>query len=400
MKVNVKGHLRDLWAFRGLVGQRKKRFKKASAAPVRPAPVNQLAASLHPGNQYVRIAEIRDETRTTRTFRLTPDAEAGTKALAHFRAGQYLSFKVQVDGASITRPYSISSAPFEAGEFYEITLKKEPGGFMSEHVWQNWQVGTRLRCSGPCGEFYYEPLRDAPRLVGLAGGSGVTPFRSLARAIAHGDLDAQLLLLYGSSAEDDIIFYDELKELELKATGKFKVVHVLSCEEVSLAGCEQGFITAELVRQYADVQNSSFFVCGPPAMYEFVEKELAGLDLPRKRVRRELYGVVKDVTRLPGYPAQAAGQTFQLTVHVGGASLTVPAQAAETVLVALERANLRPPSQCRSGECGFCRARLISGEVFVSPEGDGRRAADKQYGYIHPCASFPLGDLEIEVPRE
>ncbi|NLC67374.1 MAG: 2Fe-2S iron-sulfur cluster binding domain-containing protein, partial [Clostridiaceae bacterium] len=58
------------------------------------------------------------------------------------------------------------------------------------------------------------------------------------------------------------------------------------------------------------------------------------------------------------------------------------------------------PARCRSGACGVCRSLLISGDVFVPEHVDGRRFADKQYGYIYPCCSFPLSDLEIVVPRE
>ena len=193
--------------------------------------------------------------------------------MAYFRAGQYLSLKVEVNGVRVTRPYSISSAPFEAldsGGFYEITVRKQPDGFLTTHIWDNWRVGTKVRSSGPCGLFYHEPLRDSGKLVGLAGGSGIAPFRSMARAIVQGELDAELLLLYGSSDEDDIVFHRELTELEQKAPDKIRVVHVLSCEEVSMEGCERGFITADLIRKHADVGNSSFFVCGPQAMYEFV----------------------------------------------------------------------------------------------------------------------------------
>ena len=87
-------------------------------------------------------------------------------------------------------------------------------------------------------------------------------------------------------------------------------------------------------------------------------------------------------------------------VIIGDVSAEIPARATETVLVALERANLTPPSQCRSGECGFCRAQLVSGEVYVSPENDGRRATDVRIGYVHPCASYPLTDIEVVVPRD
>jgi len=402
MKVSVRGHLFDLLAFSGLPKRRQKQIAKAPARPVPVHPVNVLAQQVHPDKLHLVVTGVKDETKTSKTFRLAPEPGSVTKALPPFRAGQYLSLKVAVNGASITRPYSISSAPFEAlgpDGFYEVTVKRVSDGFLTPYMWDNWQAGMRVESSAPAGFFYHEPLRDACQVVGLAGGSGITPFRAMAREVVHGGLDAELLVLYGSSDEGDILFHDELKMLEAQSAGKVRVVHVLSCAEVALAGCEQGFITADIVRRYADVGNSSFFVCGPQVMYEFVAGELARLNLPRRRVRWEAFGQVKDIARYPGFPAEAAGKTFALQVHINETHAEIPARATETVLVAMERANLAAPSQCRSGECGFCRSLLLSGEVFVVPESDGRRAADKEFGYFHPCSSYPLSDLEVKVPQ-
>ena len=63
-------------------------------------------------------------------------------------------------------------------------------------------------------------------------------------------------------------------------------------------------------------------------------------------------------------------------------------------------AGIRAPSRCRSGECGWCRSKLVSGEVFVPEESDERRWADREYGYIHPYCSFPVSDLSLDVPGE
>ena len=207
LKVRVRGSILDLLAFRGLPGKRRKRFARASAGPLPVHPVNELARQIHPSRLHLAVTGIRDETKTTRTFRLAPGSETGS--LPCFRAGQYLSLKANVDGARISRPYSISSAPFEASGpdgFYEITIRRVEGGFYTDHIWGTWQVGTEVESSGPIGLFYHEALRDSRKIVGLAGGSGVTPFRSMAREIVHGDLDAELLLLYGSSDEEDILF--------------------------------------------------------------------------------------------------------------------------------------------------------------------------------------------------
>lgn len=402
MKINVKGTIRDLLAFQRLVPTRRKRFAQASAQPLGLGPVNRLAQGLHPTCQNLVLTHVRNETKTTKTFRLIPDPDSNTRELAYFRSGQYLSLKIELNQIRITRPYSISSAPYEAlgaNGFYEITIRRKEDGFFTPYLWDNWGVGTKIESSGPTGQFYYEPMRDEPKIVGLAGGSGITPFCSMAKEIVYGDLDTELLLIYGSSDVDDIPFYELLQEIEGKAAGKIQIVHVQSCEEIPLAGCEQGFITAKLIKKYADIDTSTFFICGPQAMYEFVVQELATFDLPIKRIRQEVYGEARDIMHAPGFPQDVVNNLFQLKVNIGNVTTEIPAQATETVLVAMERAGLMPPSQCRSGECGVCHSLLITGEVYVHPDCDGRRVADRRFGYIHPCSSYPITDLEISVPR-
>jgi len=401
MKIKVKGRIRDLLAFRRLVPERQKRFASAPVLSRGAAPINQTAKQLHPTRQNLVVSQVRQETPTTRTFRLTADSVSGTSSLAPFRAGQYLSLKLELDGSTITRPYSISSAPFEAAGadgYYEITIRKNEDGFLTPRIWENWSAGTRIVSSEPTGLFYHEPLRDGRKLVGLAGGSGIAPFCSMAKEIVLGSMDASLLLLYGSVSREDIVFCDILSGLENEAPEKIRTVHVLSSGE-NAEGFEQGFITADLIRKTADVENSTFFICGPQAMYDFVFKELAQLNLPQRRIRSEVYGSTVHIEQAPGYPREVVGQTFNLKVHIGGVTADITAAAGESLLVAMERAGLAPPSSCRSGECGWCHSRLVSGEVYVHPERDGRRAADKKYGWIHPCSSYPLTDLEISVPR-
>jgi ferredoxin-NADP reductase/ferredoxin len=396
----IKSPSRDLFAFTKLVPERKKRIERASSEPITSDPMNELANKIHPKKQYLVIKKIKDETKTTKTFTLVPEPNSFTKELAYFRAGQYLSFKVNVNGVSITRPYSISSSPTEVLKgFYEITMKKTEGGFLSEYIWKNWKVDTKVISSEPTGHFYYDNIRDLKNIVGLAGGSGITPFRSIAREIINGKIDAKFTLIYGSSEEDDIIFLNEFKELEKKYPNKIKLVIVLSCEEVTMKGCETGFITAEIIKKYVDVKSSSFFICGPQIMYDFVDKELEKLNLPLKRIRKEVYGEIKEIINYPGFPKEVANKSFNIKVNIGNLTKEIPALAAESVLIALERANLAPPSLCRSGECGYCRSLLLSGQVYISPVNDGRRAADKKFNFFHPCSSYPITDLEIKIPR-
>ncbi len=400
LKVSVKGNIRDLLAFKNLTSQRRKNIEKASEDFIKFDPVNNLAHLLHPSIQDLVISEIKEETKSAKTYRLIPDPDSNSNKLAYFRAGQFLSLKIDVDGTPITRPYSISSSPSDALRgFYEITIRKEDHGFLTKYLWDKWDIGTKIKSSGPNGYFYYDPIRDSKEIIGIAGGSGITPFRSMAKEIMEGKLNISLTLLYGSSEEDDILFYDELKEYESRHPEKIKVIHVLSCEEVSLEGCEQGFITGDIIEKYCEFSNSSVFICGPQVMYDFIDKELSKFNLPTNHIRKEVYGEVKDVVLLPNYPKKMAEKSFKIKVRIGNLLKEIPANAHESILVAMERAKMAPPSVCRSGQCGFCRSKLISGEIFVNPKNDGRRAADKHLNYFHPCSSYPLGNLEIEVPR-
>ncbi|MBN2154497.1 MAG: 2Fe-2S iron-sulfur cluster binding domain-containing protein [Candidatus Lokiarchaeota archaeon] len=405
MRINIKGNIRDILKFTKLIPERIERIQNASSDKITSDPINELAFKLHPDTQHLMISDIFNETKSTKTFKLVPDLDSNTRHVAYFRAGQYLSLKVDVikgkDTYRITRPYSISSSPFEALKgFYEITIKKTEGGFLSEFAWQNWKVGTKIEASDPQGFFYYDPIRDKPSIIGLGGGSGITPFRSMAREITSGKMNANLTLFYGSSDEEDIIFFEEFSALAKNYPEKLKIINVLSCEIVTLAGCLEGFITADIIQTYADVNESSIFICGPQAMYNFLKTEIDSLNLPTKRIRQEMFGEIKNITQCEGFPLDKAENIYTIKVKMGKQYLEVPANATETVLVALERAKLAPPSRCRSGECGWCRSRLISGDIFISPESDGRRIADKKFGYFHPCSSYPISNLEIEVPTE
>ena len=379
VKVGLVGAL-DMLKFKNMA---KVREEAIQAAPAREVDgnftINTKAKELHPDYQELVVCKVIDYDKAgAKTFVLKrPDG----KPVAYFRAGQYLSLKMQI-GTSEGK--------------YCITVKTNPGGFAADYMLENLHLGNKIIVSDPQGQFYYEDLRDGYNILALAGGSGITPFLSMARAIRDGIEKFNLTILFGSRTEDSILFKEELCEIS-KVCPKVKVVHVLSDEEKD--GFEHGFITAELIRKYL-LDNSSIFICGPEAMYRFLDGEIPKLGLPKRLVRREILGVTKHVEDHEGYPAECIGKTFTITVCRGPEETEIPAAAGESVLVALERAGIKAPSRCRSGECGWCRSKLVSGDVFIPEETDGRRWADKEHNYIHPCASFPVSDLVLEVAGE
>lgn len=359
-----------------------------------------LAKALHPKKQCVKVARVIERAADCKSFVLVPDEENGTKSLAYFSAGKYLTVFEEIEGMKITRAYSISSKPQDSlkGE-YMLTIKRVDGGLMSSYILDNWEVGTKVTVSAPEGHFDYQPLRDAKKVICLAGGSGITPFVSMAGAILDGDEDFELTLLYGSRNKDVILFKDELLEIT-KKTDKVKVVHVLSDKDADVSGdgFEAGFITADLIKKYApDNEPYSVFICGPQAMYDFLNKELEKLNLERKYIRHEMFGEFHNPKSCEDYP-DSVPATVEITVTIQDETKTVTGSTDDSVLQILEKNGISAPSRCRSGECGFCHSHLISGKVYVPKNLEYRRLADYKFGCIHPCCSFPLTDLVINVP--
>lgn len=378
------------------------RNEKIAAAPANKLPEadsylpNQIANALHPGVQHLKVAKIVDMDQFTKTFYLEANPEKGTERLAWFSAGQYLSLRLKIGNMSISRPYSLSSSPREALEkgYYMLTIRRVDDGLASQYILDNWQVGTEVTSSEPLGTFTYEPLRDAKNIVCLAGGSGITPFRSMAKAVADGDEEANMILLYGSDSIQEALFNDEFEELQ-RTCPNFKYVNVLSGAPVE--GKEHGFITADLIRKYAPEGDYTIFICGPAAMYNFVDKEIATLGLRKKFIRHEMFGEYFNPAKEADYPADVAPE-FKLTVRMAGEEYSLTAPANQSLLRTMEYGGVAAPAHCRSGECGWCHSRLVSGEVYTPKSADGRREADLIYGYIHPCCAFPLSDVVIDVP--
>ena len=423
--MKIKNFVKDVGGASRVTRARLNAFAKASPSLTNIDPIGNVAREWHPGRIPLKVTAITPTGKTAKTIRLErPDG----KQLPPFYAGQYIVLDLQIGEHVISRPYSISSAPYEArgfqpdtahepGEervpvkdtaygsgihydgvtpYMEITVRRSKGdGFVSDFINDELKVGDALTGVPGCGQFYYEPLRDAQHVVALAGGVGITPFVSMARQVAAGLLDLDLTILYGSVASNDILLKEELDTLDA-LSDHVHVVHVLSGDEPDWTG-ERGFLTAELIKK-CSAEDTTYFICGPQVMYTFLREELVKLDIPTRRVRFEVFGQAKDITTFEGYPLENKEKTLNLTVVRGIHEDVIPAKAVESLVVAMERAGIRIETGCRSGECGFCRTKVLSGDFYICPEGDGRRAADKEFGYVHACACYPMSDMKIKIP--
>ncbi|HVN70792.1 MAG TPA: FAD-binding oxidoreductase [Desulfomonilia bacterium] len=348
--------------------------------------VDGIISSLHPKKVRLRVSEIRQETNSTKTFRTV--AQDGF--LPPFQAGQYINVFVDAGGVRTSRPYSISSSPTQLG-YYDITVRSMEDGFVSSYFLEEVKVGDSFESTAPSGNFCHNPLFHGEDLVFLAGGSGITPFMSMIREVADRGLSRRIHLIYGSRDQDDVIFHDELKEITGRH-GNIALSIVISDPSEGYQGVT-GFITAELIKDVlGDLSGKMFYLCGPDVMYSFCLKELEKLGIKKRKIRTEVYGPPKDITRQPGWPGDIGREKMFMVRLKGGRN--IQAKASEPLMVSLERAGLPIPALCRSGECSLCRTKLLSGRVF-QPDGVRLRKSDRVFGYIHPCMAYPLSDLEI-----
>ena len=205
--------------------------------------------------------------------------------------------------------------------------------------------------------------------------------------------EREIHLFYGSRNLEELIFHEELKNIS-RRRANFHYYPVLEEADDAYEGL-RGRISAELVAGLLAGQAvDTYYICGPQAMYDTLLPQLQALAIPRRKIRHEMFAATDDITTQPGWPA-AVSQDKVFTVKVAGQG-AFSARAGEPLLHSLEKAGLRVPSLCRSGECSLCRVQLMSGKVF-QPPGVLLRESDRQYGYIHSCKAYPLEDLEIRL---
>lgn len=376
----------DMLRFKKLVPNRREALASGSDAPLpKEYRTNQQAERLHPGYMEVELTKIRPLTDSMKEFTFR---RVDSNAFPFFRAGQYVSLQAKIGDSLVSRPYSIVSSPKDALAG-KLVLGIEDAGFFSACMCSQAKEGDCFHMTEPAGEFHYEALRDSRKIVCIAGGSGITPFMSMAASMLDGTEEYEMTLFYGARDRQHIAYQGELDAMAEKG---LKVIYVLSDEKSAeqADGYEKGFVTRALLEKYTDVRGVTFFLCGPAAMYQFVLDELKPLELPVKAVH-------KDASCCQNREI-AGPRTFSMTVRMRDQIFEIRAKENETLLTAMERAGLNAPNKCRAGGCGFCHSKWIKGEFVIAEDRDGRREADKKFGFIHPCVTYPAGDMEIEVP--
>ncbi|NHJ22267.1 MAG: iron-sulfur cluster-binding domain-containing protein [Candidatus Lokiarchaeota archaeon] len=362
--------------------------------------MENLHDNIHPGKLWLQISDIQNLSHDTKLYRLIP--AKSTKILPPFRAGQYIGLTVEINGVRTARPYSLVSSPNQHA-YYELCIRKKEDGFVSVYFYNNSDIGDIVECTEPLGTFYHNSLFHGENLVFIAGGCGITPFISMLRDISERMLPINIWVLFGCLTEGDIIFRQELEDIKNRRSN-VKVQYVLSEADSGWEG-ECGFITQDIIKKViGDVKGKYFYVVGNRDMYQFVFKELEDLGVPKHRITYEAYGNPDDVVKVIGWPSNLnSSNNVEITIRyiemnqVKEESFEAP--CVEPILNSIERnfsSKLKIESGCRSGACALCRTKLISGKIFMPPEVTIREV-DQKFGYIHPCISYPLTNLTLDL---
>ncbi|MFJ2982769.1 MULTISPECIES: FAD-binding oxidoreductase [unclassified Pseudomonas] len=342
-------------------------------------------------SKRIECLSVVAETHDVKTFTFhCPDYHA----LA-YEPGQFLTVSPQINGQNVSRCYTLSSTPTRPFTF-SITVKRVPGGVVSNWLHDNLKAGDAMTASGPAGIF--TPVAGpARKLLYLSAGSGITPLMAMTRAAAdlHADLD--IVFVHSARTPKDIIFREELVRLERSMP---HLRTLFFCEglgdEPDWTGPTGRLSLEQLQQRIPDFMERSVFTCGPKGYMDAAKALLgnAGFDLTRYHQESFDIATEAEVEPAPSAAPGLAQDTFTVRMARSGKTFTMTAE--QTVLSAAKKAGAVVPSSCSQGVCGTCKTALLEGSVEMNHNG-GIRQREIDKGLRLLCCSRPTSDLVIDL---
>ena len=336
---------------------------------------------------HLTCTEIHDVTHDVKSFGFELPGQASLR----FLPGQYLTFRLLIDGEHVERCYTISSAPTRP-ELLTITVKRVPGGVVSTWLHDCLRVGDAIGASGPKGQFS-SALHPSSRYLFLTAGSGITPAMSMLRTLRETADPADVVFVHCARTPDDIIFRDELEAGAVERGVRVAVVCESDSPSEQWHGPRGRLSLQTLLETAPDLLSREIFTCGPPPYMEGVRHLLEGLGVDPAHSHEESF-VLGSGTAVG--PAVDAGSSTTYEVELRRSGHVVECDSTTTILDAAARAGITLPSSCGEGMCGTCKLTLLSGQVDMQHAG-GIRPREIAQNKILPCCSTPTGDVAIDA---
>jgi 3-ketosteroid 9alpha-monooxygenase subunit B len=354
------------------------------------------------GYHPLRVAEVRQETPDTRSFVFEVPDDA--RDLFAYRAGQFCTFRLRIGDEQQLRCYSMSSAP-ETDERLTVTVKRVPGGVVSNWLHDHVAPGDVVEASQPAGVFCLHE-RDVP-LIAFCGGSGVTPVMSITKS-ALATTGRPVTVLYANRDRPSVIFHDDMARLQDAHPGRLRVHHHLDSD--------RGIVDAATVAAVVDgALDADFYVCGPGPFMDLVEATLLGLGVSPDRIALERFvttgqpvpepaddstttdGPTTDGTTDAGAAGGAGADggagddtPSEVTLILKGKRHQVRYAPGDTVLETARRAGLQAPFSCEAGNCATCMAFVHDGSATMRVN-DALTPEEVAEGWVLTCQALPHG---------
>lgn len=306
------------------------------------------------------------------------------------------------------RTYSVCVAPSRSRALGELRIgvRRMVGGRFSTHLVESLRPGDVLEVGTPTGRFVLRSQASGPtHVVGVAGGSGITPVLAIADELLAADPSAHVTLVVVNRTAGSAMFAEELADLKDTHPARVTLTHVLT-REPQAAPVLSGRPDRERWTRLLDgvltgaPEVTGWYLCGPRELVE--ESRAAVLDrgVESDRVHVELFHAGDPLPRPAVVPGGEQVASHTITARLSGrrSSITTLPQDA-SVLDAVLRARSDAPYACRGGVCGTCRARVVSGEVVMAEQW-ALEPTEVGAGYVLTCRSrvvTPAVELDYDA---
>ncbi|EAQ63849.1 oxidoreductase FAD-binding domain/oxidoreductase NAD-bindingdomain/2Fe-2S iron-sulfur cluster binding domain protein [Marinomonas sp. MED121] len=346
----------------------------------------------------------RHQVRCVNRIWETPDVTtfcfmAEQPIMFFFKPGQFVTLELMIEGEQVMRSYTIASSPSVPYSF-SITVKRVPGGQVSNWLHDNLTEGDELAVHGPMGVFNCIDY-PAEKVLLLSGGSGITPTMSMARWLYDTNTGVDMVFCHSARTPTDIIFRRELELMDSRVNN-LQVNFICETHGIgeTWAGYRGYLDLFKLQLMAPDFKERTVFCCGPAPYMAAVKKMLKDADFPMENYFEESFGeppADADLDILTEAQEEALEDRSEgAMVSFTNIGKGIKVKAEETVHSAATQLGIRIPKACGMGICGTCRVLKVSGEVEMEHNG-GITDDDVAEGYILSCCSKPKTDVEIEV---
>ena len=268
-----------------------------------------------------------------------------------------------------------------------------PPGRVSNYFHDNAMPGSILQVRAPAGSFVLDEDSTLP-VVLIAGGIGITPLFSLARAALAVQPDRVIYLIYGVRDHRELAFSTAIALMQTQHKN-FRVTIVQSHPQPRKVGEpdheEMGFIDVALLQRLLPHGQHQFYVCGPPPMLASLIPALRACGVAADAIHYEAFGPAS-LASAEAVGALHLDQPFEVRFARSGRTLAWT--GAETNLLDFaEHHGIDVESGCRSGSCGTCGTAISSGEVrYATPP-----SFEVSTGQCLLCVGRPTGDLVLDA---